>query len=978
MTKTIPYVPNDASQNEWLTNCILQDKDPIDVEEHIKSVKAEVRLDAHVPSETHPTQIITSSVHASDNEEFLSSERDKAYSRLSPSFIPQEHTNNCMLEIPINGDTIPLKLHSCNHQKTLLDFVGICEQDTENILNYSRHTRFCDVVDFEAFTFPYACILGKEEHLETLLVNSMDVLISNTRSAEELNSLIFALLDVLRKKNRSWDTSIESIVNRVLQNMPRGLMHAKPSWILDSALLRQSGRLFSEVLSGKALSICELYLAEKALLMYGASKYNQLANQEQSADLLYCGAVTETLSKPHLRTIDIIAGRNALLGKNKQTLDQIGSEISLTRERVRQIETKTFKQFRFETSERLLSWRMAVVGTSMKSGYGGHLEDLEHELKQMLSFYNDSSFLSLLKLTPDLVIDKEEKSYYLEQLLCSDCPYAKDFAIEIAGKKDCVEISSLIDVLGCHNKCAGVIPSPHAIAMILRDLHKLVIADSLIGSSNCYTLTAIRKPQSMANQIRRVMIEAKEAISAEEVSVIVSERMGKTVSKAHVLSTLSRPEFNCLLWDTSTYIYRKHAPFPKELLERIADSLSEVFLDRKIPILGVHGVFDMYADELRSEGIDYPQALYSLLRVIDSEQLLLREYPWICNSEVIGERTTFAKYFCSVVEANNGFISNEHAEQIAQRAMAQSWQLDGLSAYSPFLMNANSGWYALEAMKIDYEVVENIISEVAKTIRSEEIISAKKIFHDFESLFCRAGVHTFDILYRIISNMEGLPLKASRIPHLVKSDKRGTHTSVRQAIRSYIAMQDKPISSEDLFEYFVVRRGVNPQSLAPSQFLGGRIFEIGNQIYCSEELLNLRSSYIDEFDAAVKAILDEGILIGGFFYPISLVVSQAARLPAISGFEMTRQLQEYIFSVSKEYALVGCSKNCIVSIRDHPEISSDETFYAAIVQKHFDGWATFDDFSEFCTIYNIASKIGPEFFDVYDSIEATDYSIRLV
>ncbi|MCL2745666.1 MAG: hypothetical protein FWE48_01045 [Coriobacteriia bacterium] len=774
--------------------------------------------------------------------------RSDAFSLLSPSFVPNTVPLGSItqkLPICLYGKTMNLELDTSEFQKGLLDFLEFNDEDRDAILHYVKSTRFRDAAAFDNFVFPICGVHGKEEDLDILIINSIDILLSLSSDIAELDAAISALLMTLAGVNASWKLDTAKITARVARVIPRGLFHARVSWILDYPELQKSKRTFSEILTSNEPSLGELYLAEKAASIYASSIFNKLALQEDCAELLCCGAVAESLRKPHALTIDIFAGRNALLGKEKQTLAEIGEESGLTRERVRQIEARATKPFVFNASERLLSWRIAVVSAALMQGGGGCLANLSNELVGLPSFYTNQTFESLLKITPDIMIDESGNGFLLKHLPCVDCEIVKHFADAIIDSESHISIADLADVLGCGEECFGVAPSPDALSIVLRDKHGLTIAGSVIGTRKAAAVWSASRPQSISGQIRAVMCETKRPVSAEEIAGIVSDRMGKTVAKSHVLSFMSRLDSDCLLWDTSTYILRRHAPFPEELLNRIAADIPGVFAKNDIPILGVNGVHDMYAGELRQEGVTSPQALYSLLRIIDDKRLVLREYPWICDAREIGERTSFPKYFLSVVERNNGFISDEHADQIASRAMVQSWQLNGLSIYSPFMMNANGGWHALETMGLDYGVIEQVVNEVAATMQDKELISVKKVFSDHMGLLTRSGVKSFDVLYRAIGLMDGLPLKTSRIPHLVKSsDKR--QVSTREAIRTFIKRKGGPCSQEEIFEEFAVKRGIGKNALSPSMFLGDGIFEIDDGVYCADEALELPLEYIDE------------------------------------------------------------------------------------------------------------------------------------
>jgi len=904
-------------------------------------------------------------------------ERGSIYSRLSPTFSLYQENDGTVLHIPLDDGKMQLGIDDCKNQKTILEFFEFKDEDIPAILQYSESARFCDAPAFADIKFPCCGIYGNEEYLDILISSSVDVLVSNCVRISEFDALISALSKVLSSERTSWELDVERVVARVVEQIPLGLYHARVSWIIDTSALRQANRTFSEIVMDDNPSIGELYMAEKASIGYSFSIFDYLASQEKSVELLYCGAAAEAAQRFKSSTIDIIAGRNALLGNDKQTLEEIGQKLGVTRERVRQVESTINKSFVIEASKRMLSWRIAVVSVALMKGGGGDINDLNKELLRLPSFYDDPSFLNLLKLTSDVVIDGTGDGFYLQHLPCLGCKMASNYADSLISSGGHVEITDLTDKIGCSSLCFGLMPSAAALAIMLREKNGLIIAGSAIGARKNAAIKAALNPQSVSGQVRAVMQENKRPITAGEVADIVSERMGKAITDSAVLSYMSRPNNDCLLWDRSTYLLREYAPFPEKLLNNIVASLEGIFSERKTPILGVNGVFDLFADELRSAGISYPQALYSELRIIDDKRFTLKEYPWICSSQKIGERTTFAKYLYSVVERNNGYISDEHAGQIVSRAMAQIWQLDGLSIYSPFLMHANGGWYALEAMKLDYGAIEQVVNKVAATMHDGEIVSAKKVFSDYESLLFRSGVRSYDILYRTIDLMEGLPLKISRIPHLIKSGTRGQSISVREAIRSFILNKNSPCSQEEIFDEFVTKGGIIKTAISPSIFLGDGIFEINNQVYCSDRLLELPAGYITDFDLAIGELFRNTPSVAGFFYPRMYIEDHIGKLPAIQGFTMTGKLVSHLFTLSKTFELLGHNHNCIVFHEDHPDISNDEQFYAAILERQFNGWAAFDDFAEFCKTYDIVDRLTPAFFDSFNLLEVSEYSIRI-
>jgi hypothetical protein len=280
-------------------------------------------------------------------------------------------------------------------------------------------------------------------------------------------------------------------------------------------------------------------------------------------------------------------------------------------------------------------------------------------------------------------------------------------------------------------------------------------------------------------------------------------------------------------------------------------------------------------------------------------------------------------------------------------------------------------------MGVDYDLIVSIIQDVSRALKPGDIISAKKVYADYESSLNRAGIKSFDILYRIIDLMEGLPLSTSRIPHLIRTGADEKSISVRDAIRAYIVDKAMPCSIEKIYEVFVTERGITKNALAPSLFLGNGILEISDGTFIDEKLLGLSPALLSELDVSLAALFGKYIEQSGLFYQLSLVDEHYELLPPLGNCRWSKQLLRFALKRSSRYRCVGQHKNCIVDTYKHPDIQNDEDFYAAIITDQFTGWSTFDDFVSYCSLYGIADDLGSEYFDAFEKIEASDYSIRL-
>jgi len=97
--------------------------------------------------------------------------------------------------------------------------------------------------------------------------------------------------------------------------------------------------------------------------------------KQKAADFNPSDLISELFKEISTKESDILARRFGLLGKNKETLEQIGNYYNITRERIRQIETATIKKIRdlrtfqeqIEAAERHI--------THLLENYGGFMEE---------------------------------------------------------------------------------------------------------------------------------------------------------------------------------------------------------------------------------------------------------------------------------------------------------------------------------------------------------------------------------------------------------------------------------------------------------------------------------------------------------------------------------------------------------------------------------------------------------------------------
>lgn len=817
----------------------------------------------------------------------------------------------------------------------------------------------------ELIPFPQNLYLGVKEAVSVFLTCSVEHIITDC-GFDAASQIVDTLLNhVFQIDPRG--SVLDAYCAETASNIPSELSSIPLLWLfpeLDSGLVDYE---YVGDLLGENKSVLSVYLA--SAITESLSRLLMATAIPIDLGELFKNMPIELDVDIDDRSIEIYIKRNGL-GTNKMTLEEVGTELGVTRERIRQIESKVTERLRPLRSERLLLLRMAMLGLARKTQVCGSLDDLNEAYVKSGFFVDGTNILGLLELLPEYHVDRSSNTYVLDGYSCINCDKALLAIHELRADSAMVTHSSFWDIVGCET-CEAESAPPIS---LFDGVDGIRVSAEHIGAANNPVMKASLRPTSERALLHAILYEADCALTYDEMIARVYEKTGNKPSKNKVGSQVG--SFNdCMLWGRGTYIHEKNAPQPKELLQIISNLISDVFRINQIPIVGVEGIYSKFEDQLTEQGIPTHHALYSLLRKQSDPRLKLQEYPWICDINTIGDRTSFAKYFYSILEDNNGFITDEHAKTIADKTMAQSFALGGLAEYSPFLINANGGWYDIETAGFDMQGIEKLANEVAENMGDDDIVSTVKVFEDYRARCHALGVKSYDILYYLIDMIEDdLPIEASRKPHLIKSTTK--HMSVREAVRRYIRNSEAPVPYYEIVEEFKINRGINIAGICNALLIGDDIVQTDLEEYWSKEKLGLNEEYIEHFEAELGKRIQSCRKYSNLFFKRDEVLPNIRSLSAPHELRWNDELLKTVVNNSDSFKLFGEHGSCLVSLKDNPNVTTTEAFYYSLIENEFLGWASFDQFSEHCKSYGIRDHYDPEFFDAFDSIQASEASIE--
>ena len=271
-----------------------------------------------------------------------------------------------------------------------------------NLVEKYDDIRLCDIPGlYELIPYPHNLYLGKLESVSSLLTSSLEHMITDF-GFTSASSIIDCLICNIGEFNEL-DEVLERYAAEIKRNYPSELLCIPLAWLfpyLDDSLVQfgNVGELF-----GENKSILSIYLAqalEEALQRLFANN-----SAPYKIDALFLDAFDELDCGCDSRARRIYIKRNGL-GESRKTLEEVGLELDVTRERVRQIESKTQERFDPLKSERLLLLRLAMFNIAKEIGSAGTIDDLCESFVAHGLFETDADCVGFLELMPEYNIKR--------------------------------------------------------------------------------------------------------------------------------------------------------------------------------------------------------------------------------------------------------------------------------------------------------------------------------------------------------------------------------------------------------------------------------------------------------------------------------------------------------------------------------------------------------------------------------------------
>ena len=527
-----------------------------------------------------------------------------------------------------------------------------------------------------------------------------------------------------------------------------------------------------------------------------------------------------TLVLPDERDRTIVRRRLGLDGGKRPTLKQLGTQLSLTRERVRQLEQNSLALL---DNTRALS-HLAVFWTAVSEhlaaqGGADDAPTLSESIAARLGWPASpppKALASLIDLHPDFSASKGG-TVLLTNHPCLRCSTPPTILLRLIADEPCEVVFDDIQV-HLRECCKTLCPSPHRVPQRFSDayiahitqLHKELREVARVRSGSLYALDNwnIRFGQ-MTDAVEGILRKTGRPMHFREVQSHLSKWRQQPFSSTTIHNTLGRAD-NALLWDRGTYIHRDLTKDVASLVERAEEWLIQK-LRGDVPCVSVASVFSAFQQECLNQGVCSESALYTCLREAGHRMLALPRYPYIYRHR---EGLTHVPLCVTVGEwlrDSEEPVSYEAMKNLLIRDVGlKEFQFNMLQAQlADVLRTEDGGFVHASVLGIQKNDLLGLLDYARALVRRYGHVSVARVFQEKRVTCHSLGVSGPRMLFSLLQHYAEDEFDLDRYPQIAPAskDRQDQITGVVVEVREYLRVQGRPCSYDELELHFVEQRG---------------------------------------------------------------------------------------------------------------------------------------------------------------------------
>ena len=658
------------------------------------------------------------------------------------------------------------------------------------------------------------------------------------------------------------------------------------------------------------------------------------------------GALREVLNDRKL----ILILEKRLLAKNKLTLDQLGAKLLLTRERVRQLETKAIKRLYGELDISNKIYITAFFNQIMKQNGMKVLINKSYINKTEFNIFN-----VLLKLKhPETEFDDTYNTWVLrkktkilkgiEKFL--ENKYKSEYLYPLEG------ITTAIA-----QYFANIVLPKEELDCLMRN----VVANYFIKVNNLYAFQTTSDAIIFAYYIKKYYphgIELKNDID-EFIAYLRKEGFSELVSKKKraLIAGILRSD-DLVLWGWGVYIHKDNIRVSDLVLRKVDSWLHKKF-QQGIRRVSLWGAFSALQDNCERSGIPNEHALYSCMKLKYSRKYYFSRDPHVYKSRQ-RERQTIGSLLDSYLRNVDTMVS---LRQIMDGLGLKDYQVSQhIGQVKEILACNNNKFVHSSKIRIKNEDIDFIIGVITKKLDRYKHINVKGIFSDNILLCKKNDIMDSRLLYSFLFKEIGDRFYFPRYPYILREDHGFTSDgrfSLNDIVAAFFEGKKRLVYYKELYEYFVQERGYTEAVINNLCYLCEDIMQYTTQSYISLDALSWNEEKAKLLERIAIAKFQDYARVGYPFVLIDDLLEEALpQINKITPVSWQRRLLSGFLERNDKIRLIGSTNNIYIVILNSYNIHCTDDLVYFILRKEFYGATNKEKFLKRLQQLRITKKIN--------------------
>jgi len=689
--------------------------------------------------------------------------------------------------------------------------------------------------------------------------------------------------------------------------------------------------------------------------------------------------------------------RKGMLGNHPMTLDMVGKQLGITRERVRQIEKVVEK--RAAAKYQQLRLRPLIDEMALEVKQRGGLVGLDDLTKAVLSKGQNGkqlefargliAFFSTLQIWKDsglllpnnrIVTNRNSLSF-----ICELAEVIEDVALTAADERFSDDLWS-ID-LKYLKAALGENAERLLDSSILENMSDILIKAAVklrrerlrVNKDRVYStgLWQLRFGK-LVPMLNIVLYQLGKPTHFKEITR-EARKWRPEISDNNIHNALDRSK-SALLWNRGTYIHKDYAVIDSELINEVEEWLIGALQD-DVPFVSINGAFLHFRTQCKRANYPSEVALYTCLRQSQHPALTYPKLPWVYRRKDFKERIPLMLAIDDFLRDAGGVVKQEELREFGlKKLFLKDFQFTQLTQrISNVIRTADWGHLHLDNFVLDQKCLQSIIQHTQEVVSREEHCSVEKLYRDKRVTCKAAGMDSPMMLYSVLKCFTNRLFSLDRYPRVEQchEDQKGNSSTIREHVLDFIRNSGKPCPYEVLEEHFVEQLGYKEQQVySIARETEVCLYHPGCVIHYQSLAWNEGKQHA--LECVAQQIYQDAVRAGTYFGRISRLLESTGLPPLPPGLYWSHSMIADLLVKSGRYLVLGNSREAFLPQGNDHDICSFEDLIGRLLDCDWNGAANLASFEgELVKAGIIKKRLTPAMLSKGDTVVIMNGEIML-